>query len=122
MADEEVIRDNTAHLICVFRAIGYDPYFGKKLDLELMDGKKWQCSKEAALDSMYSQPYPPSSQPPLGCPNYFGKEEQPSLYYLSSHDQHHKDDNLSNLACFYCTRLDAGFSIIATAIEEFLSA
>uniref|UniRef100_A0A0E0RGQ5 Uncharacterized protein n=1 Tax=Oryza rufipogon TaxID=4529 RepID=A0A0E0RGQ5_ORYRU len=38
MADDEVIS-----------AIG--PYFGKKLDLELIYGKKSQCSKEAALDS-----------------------------------------------------------------------
>nr|ABG22003.1 hypothetical protein LOC_Os12g24659 [Oryza sativa Japonica Group] len=38
MADDKVIS-----------AIG--PYFGKKLDLELIYGKKWQCSKEAALDS-----------------------------------------------------------------------
>ncbi|KAK3143799.1 hypothetical protein QOZ80_4AG0305080 [Eleusine coracana subsp. coracana] len=41
-------------------ALGYGPYFGKKVDLEpgrcrRTDGKKWRCSKEAAPDSKYCE-------------------------------------------------------------------
>ncbi|KAL5208110.1 hypothetical protein ABZP36_032545 [Zizania latifolia] len=41
-------------------ALGYGPYFGKKLDPEpgrcrRTDGKKWRCSKEAAPDSKYCE-------------------------------------------------------------------
>ncbi|TVU15873.1 hypothetical protein EJB05_39415 [Eragrostis curvula] len=41
-------------------ALGYGPYFGKKVDPEpgrcrRTDGKKWRCSKEAAPDSKYCE-------------------------------------------------------------------
>jgi hypothetical protein len=45
---------------CVWFAVGYVPYFGKKVDPEpgrcrRTDGKKWRCSKEAAPDSKYCE-------------------------------------------------------------------
>ncbi|KAF8670240.1 hypothetical protein HU200_050772 [Digitaria exilis] len=41
-------------------ALGYGPYFGKKVDPEpgrcrRTDGKKWRCAKEAAPDSKYCE-------------------------------------------------------------------
>jgi hypothetical protein len=55
-------RDSLLSRVCVcgFLAVGYGPYFGKKVDPEpgrcrRTDGKKWRCSKEAAPDSKYCE-------------------------------------------------------------------
>jgi hypothetical protein len=46
--------------VCGVLAVGYGPYFGKKVDPEpgrcrRTDGKKWRCAKEAAPDSKYCE-------------------------------------------------------------------
>ena len=46
--------------LCGVLAVGYGPYFGKKVDPEpgrcrRTDGKKWRCAKEAAPDSKYCE-------------------------------------------------------------------
>nr|CAB3485652.1 unnamed protein product [Digitaria exilis] len=74
-------------------ALGYGPYFGKKVDPEpgrcrRTDGKKWRCAKEAAPDSKYCERHMHRGR------SRSRKPVEPQLVTPAAHAQHQPSTGL----------------------------